>query len=115
MVVVVTNTVRVRTTLIKVVRAHAPQTYSMRTQRIRDFEQSSWGTMLRSIRADQGISQRQLALMANVSRNALRRMENQTGPVTMDFMERILCALGYELDIFPVVKTIEDEMLLTVR
>lgn len=95
-------------TMIKLIRAHTPQTYSMRRIRVENYKPSAWGDMLKTIRTDQGISQRQLAHMAHVNRNALRRMESNSGPVDMDLLERVACALGFEFDIYPVLKTVHD-------
>jgi DNA-binding XRE family transcriptional regulator len=93
-------------TVIKLIRAWVPQTHSMRRRRLSEFASSQWGDLLREIRVEQGISQRQLAEMAGVNRNALRRMEKNEGPCAMELLERVGCALGYSFDIYADSKEI---------
>jgi transcriptional regulator with XRE-family HTH domain len=71
----------------------------MRARRAAEAGQSRWGDLLRDIREEQGISQRQLAKMAKVNRNALRNAEKGEGPCTMELMEKVMAALGYEFDV----------------
>jgi transcriptional regulator with XRE-family HTH domain len=64
-----------------------------------DADMTDWGSILRGIREEQGISQRQLAKIGRVNRNALQRFENNDPGATVFLAERLAKVLGYEFDI----------------
>lgn len=57
-----------------------------------------WGTLIRQLREEQNVSQRELAAKAKVNRSTLRRIEEGTARGSIDDMERLFSFLGYELD-----------------
>jgi len=57
-----------------------------------------WGELIRSLRTEQGISQRVLAEGAHVNRSTLRRIEAGKTAGEIDTIERVLGFLGYELE-----------------
>lgn len=57
-----------------------------------------WGALIRSLREEQGVSQRALAINSKVSRTALRRLESGVSSASVNDVERLLETLGYELD-----------------
>ena len=57
-----------------------------------------WGPLIRELRTQQKISQRQLSEATRVNRATLRKIEAGTTPGDIDSMERLLHYLGYELD-----------------
>lgn len=57
-----------------------------------------WGNLVLQLRAEQNVSQRQLASGAKVHRATLRRIEAGLARAEIDTMERILVYLGYELE-----------------
>jgi transcriptional regulator with XRE-family HTH domain len=59
-----------------------------------------WGDILRAIREEQDVSQRQLAEMAGVNRNALRRFEKNSSGSSMEMVERLAKVLGYSFDLY---------------
>lgn len=60
--------------------------------------QNFWGGLIRSLREEQGISQRMLVERARINRNTLRRLESgETGGYIED-IERALNYLGYDLE-----------------
>lgn len=59
-----------------------------------------WGSLVKVLRDEQGISQRKLAEMASVNRATLRRMENGETDGHVADLEKILTCLGYELDAY---------------
>lgn len=72
--------------------------------RLRRRPATAWGAMIKQIREGIGLSQRELATQAGVNRNALRRLEKEEVSGTVDVLERLADALGYELDLFGVQK-----------
>ena len=62
------------------------------------IQENFWGGLVRELREKEGTSQRQLADKAAVNRSTLRSIE--AGLTTGDIVtiERLLDALGYELD-----------------
>jgi transcriptional regulator with XRE-family HTH domain len=62
------------------------------------IQENFWGGLVRELREKEGTSQRQLADKAAVNRSTLRSIE--AGLTTGDIVtiERLLNALGYELD-----------------
>jgi len=57
-----------------------------------------WGELIRELREEQGLTQRQLATLAGVNRTTLRRIENKSARGDIDVIERLLEFLGYELE-----------------
>lgn len=57
-----------------------------------------WGCLIRQLREEQHVSQRELAAKAKVNRSTLRRIEEGTARGSIDDMERLFGFLGYELD-----------------
>ena len=57
-----------------------------------------WGCLIRSLRIEQGITQRQLAVRVGINRTTLRLVENGEWPASVDFLEVVLRHFGYELD-----------------
>jgi len=57
-----------------------------------------WGRLIRNLRDEQKISQRQLAAKAKVNRSTLRRIEDNEARGDIDIIERLLNFLGYELE-----------------
>lgn len=70
-----------------------------RHKRLEGYRPTRWGDLIREIREDQGISQRQLAELAQVNRNALRRLEKCASGSSMDMVERVAKVLGYSFDL----------------
>lgn len=60
-----------------------------------------WGLLLERLREEQGMSQRTLASATRVNRSTLRKLEK--GEITGDIrtLEKLLLALGYELEAIP--------------
>jgi ribosome-binding protein aMBF1 (putative translation factor) len=67
---------------------------------------TAWGQIIKSIRIEQGLSQRQLAELSGVNRNVLRRLENEGGSSSVDVLERLAEILGYEFDLHCISKTL---------
>lgn len=63
---------------------------------------SDWGSLITQLRKERGVSQRQLAIEAKVSRSTLRKIENGETVGFIDDIERILNYLGYELEALTV-------------
>jgi len=57
------------------------------------------GSVIQHKRGDMGLTQQQLALMANVSRQSLNGIEHGHVNVTLDTLERLLDVLGLSLEI----------------
>jgi transcriptional regulator with XRE-family HTH domain len=57
-----------------------------------------WGGLIRDLRTERGLSQRQLAFLAQVNRSTLRRIEDGTARGDIDLIERLLRVSGYELE-----------------
>lgn len=58
-----------------------------------------WGALIRELRREQRISQRELSRIADVPRSTLRRIERGVTEGSMKTVERIAEALGYEIDL----------------
>ena len=56
-----------------------------------------WGAVLRELREEACMSQREMVALAGVNHTTLRRIERGTSPIPLDCAERILAVLGYEL------------------
>lgn len=61
-------------------------------------DQNFWGALIKSLREDQGYTQRTLAVAAKVNRNTLRRIEAGDTTGGVGILESVLWALGYELE-----------------
>lgn len=59
---------------------------------------SFWGQLVKSLRETQGISQRKLASNASINRATLRKLERGEAGIAIEVVERVLQALGYDLD-----------------
>lgn len=57
-----------------------------------------WGDLIRSLREEQGLTQRKLCDRVRVNRSTLRKIEAGKTSPDMAVMERILAYLGYELE-----------------
>lgn len=57
-----------------------------------------WGELIKSLREEQGISQRVLSEGASINRATLRRIEKGRTPGDIDMIERVLDYLGYDLE-----------------
>ena len=57
-----------------------------------------WGSLVRELRLERGITQRGLALATGVNRNSLRNIERGAYSGDMETMELLLGHLGYEID-----------------
>ena len=58
------------------------------------------GMRVRSLRKDKGLTQKQLADIAGISRVTLGKLERaQLGAITLKTFDIILDALGYEIDV----------------
>lgn len=62
------------------------------------MRENFWGTLIKSLRDEQGVSQRVLAEGANINRATLRRIEKGRTPGDIDMIERVLDYLGYDLE-----------------
>lgn len=56
-----------------------------------------WGTLIRDLRRERGWSEYRLCDEAEISRLTLRKIE-AGGRTSIDTLEKLLTALGYELD-----------------
>lgn len=64
---------------------------------------SQWPSIVRSIMTEQGVSERGLAMESGVHRGTLRSFLNRsTTAFPFDQLERVLSALGYELEAIQV-------------
>lgn len=61
-------------------------------------ESFSWGKLIKSLRTEQGVTQRQLAAGAKVNRSTLRRIEDNEADGDIRIMERLLDYLHYDLE-----------------
>jgi predicted transcriptional regulator len=57
-----------------------------------------WGTLLRQLREDAGMSARYAASQASVNRKTLRNLEDGTGAASAADIEALLRLYGYELE-----------------
>lgn len=58
-----------------------------------------WRDLVRSLRIEHDLSQRELAQLAKVPRNTLRKIESGDAVPTVFTIERILAVLGHELEV----------------
>lgn len=58
-----------------------------------------WGNLIRELREERGISQRELARHSGINRNTLRSLESGTC-TSVIHVERLLAFFGYEIDAF---------------
>lgn len=66
----------------------------------RKREENFWGNLIKQVREEHELSQRELASLAKVNRSTLRRLEDGQARGDIDVIEDILAALGYEVDAF---------------
>lgn len=59
-----------------------------------------WGELVRTLREEQMLSQRQLAKLAKVNRSTLRRIEDGTARGAIGTIERLLNLMGYEIEAY---------------
>ena len=71
-----------------------------------------WGTLIKNLREEQGISQRVLADQCQVHRVKLRNIERGQTAGDIVTVERILIFLGYELEAFSLKSGEPAEMQL---
>ncbi len=71
-----------------------------------EHRSTPWGQLVQEIRAEQGLSQRQLAELSGVDRNVLRRIERGESAGDMDVLSKLMSVFGYEFDIFSVQKSV---------
>jgi transcriptional regulator with XRE-family HTH domain len=57
-----------------------------------------WCNLVRELRAERGLSQRQAAIAASINRSTLRRLERCRASPKISVLERLLTLYGYELD-----------------
>lgn len=62
------------------------------------MQNNFWGDLIKSLREEKDISQRQLASDTQVNRSTLRRIEDGATPGDIDTVESLLKYLGYELE-----------------
>lgn len=66
------------------------------------FNATNWYQIIEDIRREKGISQREMARLAGVSRGTFRHSNGPGSALRIDAVDRILSVLGYELDVHPV-------------
>jgi transcriptional regulator with XRE-family HTH domain len=66
----------------------------------RKREDNFWGGLVKEIREEMELSQRELASLAKVNRSTLRRLEDGQARGDIDVIEDILAVMGYEIDAF---------------
>lgn len=59
-----------------------------------------WCGLIKDLRAEQRMSQQELATRANVNRTTLRRIEEGKTSPNMEIFERLLSALGHDLAVY---------------
>lgn len=57
-----------------------------------------WGSLIRELREERGISQRELSKVVQVNRATLRLIEAGRTPGQIDTIEKLLAYFGYELE-----------------
>ena len=57
-----------------------------------------WGALIKKLREERGVTQRTLAIEAEVNRSTLRRIEAGLTSGDMETVEKVLNFLGYELE-----------------
>jgi DNA-binding XRE family transcriptional regulator len=62
------------------------------------YDPPQWGPMVRGLRTEQHISQRELARLSQTNRSSLRRFERGVTDGSITYVQRLLYVLGYELD-----------------
>lgn len=67
-----------------------------------DYEEPSFGRMIREIREEAGLSQRELADLSGVSRGALRKIESDERDGHIRTIARLARVVGYEVDLVAV-------------
>ncbi len=60
---------------------------------------TNWGKIFRDIRVSKGLSQRELAELADVNRSSLRRFEDGLTSGNMEMLEGIAFVLGCEFEL----------------
>lgn len=60
-----------------------------------------WGKLIRQLRAEHGVSEREISKRSHVARTTVRKIEAGTGRPTVPQIEALLGVFGYELDAFP--------------
>lgn len=68
----------------------------------RKSRESRWGKMLREIRVETGVSQRELSRRTGITRSIITRVESGKTAGFVTDIERIASVLGYELDLIYV-------------
>ncbi|MFT4159725.1 helix-turn-helix domain-containing protein [Shinella sp.] len=66
-----------------------------------------WGNTIAEIRSEQGISQRVLASRTKVNRSTLRRIESGQTSGSIDFIEKVLAYMGYEIEVVALLGVAE--------
>lgn len=66
---------------------------------------TEWGQVIAEIRAEHGLSQRELARQSGVDRNVLRRIERGDTVGDIDQIEKLLAPFGYAFDLWSVSHT----------
>lgn len=69
------------------------------SRRKKDANPYKWGPIIKELRGQSGLSQRQLSAITGVDRAIIRRIENGISPGNMDVMETIALSLGYEFEL----------------
>ncbi|WP_332712634.1 helix-turn-helix domain-containing protein [Pelagibacterium mangrovi] len=59
---------------------------------------TNWGHLIRELREEQNVSQRQLSIQAKINRQTLRKLEDGYRHAQFNHVESCLNVLGYELD-----------------
>lgn len=66
-----------------------------------------WGELLRQLREEAGMSQRCACRESGVNRSTLRTIELGQGLLSIDHIECLLAAYGFELEVFKVPSATE--------
>jgi transcriptional regulator with XRE-family HTH domain len=74
-----------------------------------------WHTILKALRGETGLSQRQVSENSGVSRSAVRNLEDGSGNVTLQAFEKLMSYYGYELDACMITAVTEPPMTITVQ
>lgn len=64
---------------------------------------TDWPSLVRELREEAGLSQRELSRRTGVNRSSIRRLENGAARGEVDTLEILLDCLGYEVEV--VVKS----------
>lgn len=78
------------------------------------MDDNFWGTLIRTLREEQGVSQRTLAVKTRVSRSTLRKIESGETSGDIKVIETLLGFLGYELEAINDGKARRDATTLTL-